>query len=425
MPRSSATIGSPPRPRRSGFEERQRRGPRPIRRRAPSARVGRHLPVGGEAAEVVDAHEVGELEAAAQAVDPPAVAVLRHAVPAVERVAPALAGGAEVVGRHAGDVARPAALVEVEQLLMRPHVGAVVRDVDRQVAEQADTAPRGGAAQLPPLGEEEELHEAVVARLGQAARRAPPRAPPRRDGRAARATRTKGRRRGAPSARERAPSRQATTRGARRLRSRGSGRATRCRLRGGSAPKPRAAAAPSTPRRPRSRRGGRGTTARRRTQRAGGVRPPTAARARSTADCRRTPRATCTASAPRPATSAAAPATIRIPQRPPSRETPRRRDRRRRRRTVPAAKWGGEGFPRGASVETDVCATWCKHDAHRQSRRSLCDAHDEAVTCSPPAAATGPAARCSASSRSRGRSPSSSQPAPATPRRRSPSSRRR
>src|SRR6185503_6555923 len=107
---------------------------------------GRYPPVSREAAEVVDAYAVGELQAAAQAVDPPRVTVGRHALPAVERVAPALAGGAEVVRRHAGDVERPAALVEVEQLLMRPHVGAVVRDVDRQVAEQPHPAPRSRPA---------------------------------------------------------------------------------------------------------------------------------------------------------------------------------------------------------------------------------------------------------------------------------------
>ncbi len=64
-------------------------------------------PVRDEAAEVVDAREVDELEDAAEALDPPAVA--RRAVhgPVVERVAPVLAVGVQRVGRRARDLAAP------------------------------------------------------------------------------------------------------------------------------------------------------------------------------------------------------------------------------------------------------------------------------------------------------------------------------
>ena len=61
-------------------------------------------------------------------------------VPAVQRVAPALAGGAEVVGRHAGHHGRPAVRVELEQLGPRPDVGALVGDEDRHVADDLDAA---------------------------------------------------------------------------------------------------------------------------------------------------------------------------------------------------------------------------------------------------------------------------------------------
>ena len=81
------------------------------RARAASARASRvrvprrDRPVGDEAAEVVDAREVDELERAPEALDPPAVAGRAVRGPVVERVAPELAVRAERVGRRAGDLA--------------------------------------------------------------------------------------------------------------------------------------------------------------------------------------------------------------------------------------------------------------------------------------------------------------------------------
>ncbi len=121
---------------------------------------GRDLPVARKAAEVVDADEIHQLEDAAQPAQPPAEAVGGMGLPAVQRVAPALAGGAEVVGRHAGDGDRPAVAVELEQGLVRPDVGAVATDEDRRVAEQAHAALVRVTAQRRPLAVEAPLAEA-------------------------------------------------------------------------------------------------------------------------------------------------------------------------------------------------------------------------------------------------------------------------
>ena len=64
---------------------------------------GRDVPGGGEAAEVVEPDDVHLRQHGAQAGDPPAIARPAERLPVVERVAPELALGAEVVGRHAGD----------------------------------------------------------------------------------------------------------------------------------------------------------------------------------------------------------------------------------------------------------------------------------------------------------------------------------
>src|SRR5688500_14426117 len=83
------------------------------------------------------------------------------AVPGVERVAPELAGGGEIVGRDAGDVGGAELFIELKQFWMRPGVGGIGGDKDGHVADKADAAAVGIGAQLLPLMEEEELAEFV------------------------------------------------------------------------------------------------------------------------------------------------------------------------------------------------------------------------------------------------------------------------
>ncbi len=83
-----------------------------LRRRVPR----RNRPVGDEAAEVVDAAEVDELERAPETLAPPVEAGRAVDGPVVQRVPPALAGRAQRVGRRAGDLAageqlRPAVVI--------------------------------------------------------------------------------------------------------------------------------------------------------------------------------------------------------------------------------------------------------------------------------------------------------------------------
>ena len=143
-PRSSAISGRSP-SSRSTARKSSAPGPRPpasaLRRRVPR----RNRPVGDEAAEVVDAGEVDELEGAPEPLAPPVEAGRAVDRPVVQRVPPALAGRAERVGRRAGDLAAR------EQLRPAIVIGAAVGDVDRHVADQPDAALGRVGPQRPPL----------------------------------------------------------------------------------------------------------------------------------------------------------------------------------------------------------------------------------------------------------------------------------
>jgi hypothetical protein len=111
----------------------------------------RYRPIRHEAAEVIDTHRVDELERAAEAFDPPAVAFGAHGAPVVERIRPQLAGRAERVGRRAGDRAA------LEELGARAVVRAALRDVDGEIAEDADAALTRICTQRFPLALEPHL----------------------------------------------------------------------------------------------------------------------------------------------------------------------------------------------------------------------------------------------------------------------------
>ena len=100
--------------------------------------AGGDAKVAVEAQEVIQTHAVVERECAAQAIHPPAIAVLLHVVPAERRVAPHLALGRKVVGRRTGNLNRLAGIGQPEVLGFAPRVGRIVRDIHRNIADNLD-----------------------------------------------------------------------------------------------------------------------------------------------------------------------------------------------------------------------------------------------------------------------------------------------
>ena len=90
-----------------------------------------------------------------------------HPLPVVDRVAPVLPVGGEVVRGHARDDGRLAVGVEQELVRVGPHVGRVEGHEDRRVADHLDAAIVGEPLQCAPLPLEEELPELVQPNLAR------------------------------------------------------------------------------------------------------------------------------------------------------------------------------------------------------------------------------------------------------------------
>src|SRR4051812_4747582 len=120
--------------------------------------AGRHLPVGHEAAEVIQPRDIDQCQCRAEALDPPAVALAGQHIPAIQRVAPQLPGEAEVIRWYAGHSDRMAFLVQREDLAVGPDIRAIIGYEDRDVADDLDAALVGVALQARPLAKELVLH---------------------------------------------------------------------------------------------------------------------------------------------------------------------------------------------------------------------------------------------------------------------------
>ena len=118
-PRSSATTRQRAELRLGGAKRPQRPARDASGRSWRSGRPAGTCQYDDEAAEVVDPHEVEELERPPEPLDPPAVAGPLQRRPVVERVPPELTAGAQRIGRRAGDRARE------EELRVGALVGAV------------------------------------------------------------------------------------------------------------------------------------------------------------------------------------------------------------------------------------------------------------------------------------------------------------
>ena len=91
-----------------------------------------------ETAEVVDANHIVPFKAIPQAGDPPLIARFPVLFPAVEWIAPELAGGRKTIRRNTCHSGGNVVLIQLEHLRVRPCIGRIQCHIDGDIADDAD-----------------------------------------------------------------------------------------------------------------------------------------------------------------------------------------------------------------------------------------------------------------------------------------------
>ena len=118
-----------------------------------------NFPIGFKAAEVVDTQDIHVAQGFCDTADPPCKFCFFMLFPVIERVAPQLAGFAEIIGGNTCDAQREAFAVQTEQLLVCPYVSTVIGYEDRCVADDGDAFFVGIGFHCLPLFLEDILQE--------------------------------------------------------------------------------------------------------------------------------------------------------------------------------------------------------------------------------------------------------------------------
>src|SRR5207245_4316881 len=100
---------------------------------------------------MIQPDEVASLRSPAQSLHPPFVILRTHGVPIIERVTPALAGGAKSVRRDPRNCFRFKVVSQTKQFSVRPYVSAVIIHENRNVTNYADQFLRTVQTQGMPL----------------------------------------------------------------------------------------------------------------------------------------------------------------------------------------------------------------------------------------------------------------------------------
>jgi hypothetical protein len=107
---------------------------------------------------MIEAQDVAGGQRPAHPFNPPIVAAGPQHVPAIQRISPALSGNAKGIGRHTGNRNGLEVGIELENIRMGPHVGAVVADENGNIANDLDATRSASRMQGAPLFEERKLN---------------------------------------------------------------------------------------------------------------------------------------------------------------------------------------------------------------------------------------------------------------------------
>lgn len=124
-----------------------------------------NFPASSETAKVIEPSDINHPQTCPHPLDPPTETIGLHTVPVVKRITPELPGRTEVIRRYSGNNYRPAVLIELELIGIRPNVGRIQRHKDRYVADQFDGALVAVRFEGKPLLEEKKLEEPMCFNL--------------------------------------------------------------------------------------------------------------------------------------------------------------------------------------------------------------------------------------------------------------------
>src|SRR5664279_3708242 len=114
---------------------------------------------------MIEPDEVKIVSRPTKAVDPPRISALRHRLPSIKWIAPALSVFAEKVRGHPRNYFRLKFGIETKQMGMSPDVGAVEIHKDRDIADDVDGLLYTVGAQGLPLFVKKELKGATHSEL--------------------------------------------------------------------------------------------------------------------------------------------------------------------------------------------------------------------------------------------------------------------
>ena len=114
---------------------------------------------------MIQSYKIEHSKGCPAAINPPTVTGRRRNIPAIKRVAPKLTCGAEIIGRNARNGSGPPSFIQAKQPRMSPYISAVVCDIDRNVAHDANVETTAETSYLFPLPKEFELGKPVKVQL--------------------------------------------------------------------------------------------------------------------------------------------------------------------------------------------------------------------------------------------------------------------
>ena len=106
---------------------------------------------------MIDPDDIDKGKRTLDALNPPGKSVPFHHVPSIERISPALARRAEIIGRDAGDNGGSKIFIERKKIRMCPNIGTLERREDRNIADDLNSFFVGVFLECRPLAGETPL----------------------------------------------------------------------------------------------------------------------------------------------------------------------------------------------------------------------------------------------------------------------------